>query len=173
MRKKNIHYKVRLRPINLKRDMSKMLKWYSNKEVLYYSEGHTTPYNEKIITKMYNSITKDGHQKVIKRMHDSITKNGHMYIIEILSNNKWLSIGDASFTRTSTPITIGLPEYWGKGIGSQALGLLIKKAKHYNWKELKISGIATYNKKSLQMYKSAGFKVTNENKKEVKMILKL
>ena len=98
---------------------------------------------------MYNSITKDGHQKVIEKMHDSITKYGHMYVIEILSNKRWLSIGDASFTRTSTPITIGLPEYWGKGIGSQALGLLIKKAKHYNWKELKISGIATQSNKGL------------------------
>lgn len=40
-KEKNIYYKVRLKPINLKRDMSKMLDWHSNKKVLYYSELQT------------------------------------------------------------------------------------------------------------------------------------
>ncbi len=87
-----------------------------------------------------------------------------------------MPVGDASMTKMSTPITIGLPKYWGKGIGSDALKILIKKAKRFGWEEMKVSGISNYNKRSIRMYKSAGFKPVSKDKnhgKEVRMVLKL
>ncbi len=153
-------YTVRLRQIRLSRDIHKMLEWYNNKKVLYYSEGHTRPYDEP----------------VIKRMHKYLTSDGKRYIIEIKKGRNWIPVGDASMTKTSTPITIGLPRYWGKGIGLDALKILIKKAKRSGWKEMKVSGISDYNKRSIRMYKSAGFKPVSKDKnrgKEIRMILKL
>ncbi len=142
--------KVRLRPVNLKEDMGFLLEWYTNPDVLFYSEGpKTLPYGPD----------------VIERMNKSLSEIGEAYVIEVKENESWKPIGDASITKDKTPITIGAEEYWGRGIGTKVLNLLIKRAREIGLKELKVGGIYEYNARSIKLYSKAGF-IETERKEE-------
>ena len=106
---------VRLRPADLKEDMSFFLEWYTNPDVLFYSEGpKTMPYGPD----------------VIERMNKALSEIGEAYVIEVKESGSWKPIGDASITKDKTPITIGAEEYWGRGIGTKVLNLLIPGVEH-------------------------------------------
>ena len=60
-------------------------------------------------------------------------------------------IGDASITIEKTPITIGVEEYWEKGLGTKVLAMLISRAREIGLKKLKVSGIYEYNERSLRL----------------------
>ena len=153
---------IRLRPVNLKEDMSSFLAWYSSPDVIYYSEGpNVKPYGKN----------------VIKRMFKVLSEIGEYYVIEIREDGAWKSIGDASITPNRIPITIGVKEYWGKGFGSRVLLLLINRAREIGLKELVVSGIYEYNERSLHLYSKAGFSKTERFEENgyncIKMELKL
>lgn len=136
---------VRLRPIELEKDMGSFLEWYTNPDVLFYSEGpKAMPYDSD----------------VIHRMCAKLSELGEAYIIEVEENGTWKAIGDASITKDKTPITIGAEEYWGKGIGTRVLGLLIERARQLKLEKLKVSRINEYNARSLKLYTRAGFKIS-------------
>lgn len=142
---------VRLRPVDLDKDMGSFLEWYTNPDVLFYSEGpKTLPYGPD----------------VIKRMQQKLSELGEAYIIEILENGKWKAIGDASITNDKTPITIGAEEYWGRGIGTKVLRLLLGRARELGMKKLKVSGIYEYNARSLRLYSNAGFVETGRGNED-------
>ncbi len=136
---------IRLRPVDLKRDMNSFLLWYNAPNVIFYSEGpKVMPYGREII----------------ERMVKILSEIGENYIIEIYKKDMWTPIGDASITKEKTPITIGVEEYWGKGLGTKVLGMLISRAREIGLKKLKVSGIYEYNERSLRLYRKAGFSET-------------
>ncbi|MCL4372424.1 GNAT family N-acetyltransferase [Candidatus Marsarchaeota archaeon] len=140
---------IRLRPVNLKEDMGYFLEWYANPDVLFYSEGpKAMPYGPE----------------VIERMNKELSEIGEAYVIEINENGSWKPIGDASITKEKTPITIGAEEYWGRGIGTRVLALLIKRAREIGMERLKVSGINEYNARSIKLYSRAGFVETGRAK---------
>ena len=81
---------VRLRSIDLEKDMSNFLEWYANPDVLYYSDNpEARPYSPDNVRMMYHELS----------------ELGEAYIIEIMENNSWKPIGDAYITKSKTPIT--------------------------------------------------------------------
>ena len=89
----------------------------------------------------------------------------------------WTPIGDASITMEKTPITIGVEEYWEKGLGTKVLAMLISRARKIWLKKLKVSGIYEYNERSLRLYRKAGFSETEHFEEDsyncIKMELEL
>ena len=150
---------IRLRPVNLKEDMGLFLEWYSNPDLLFYSEGPKvmTPYGPD----------------VIERMVKSLSEIGECYIIEISEFGAWKPLGDASITKDKTPIAIGNEEYWGRGIGTRVLGILIRRARELGMKKLKVGGIYEYNARSLKMYAKAGFVETGRENEEGYEVIKM
>lgn len=132
---------LRLRPAGLK-DALTAIPWYSDPEVLRNSEGSSVPYDAEKVRKMYSYLK----------------SNGHFFIIELKVEDTWTPIGDACLMENSVPIVIGIPEFRSKGYGRTTLKLLITLAKNLGWEEMRVRGIYPYNKVSIRLFESAGFK---------------
>lgn len=131
---------LRLRPADMG-DVTTALPWYSDPEVLKFSEGSNKKYDVKKVERMYNYLI----------------NTGEMYIIELNDGLRWMPIGDACLMANSLPIVIGDAIHRSQGLGHRVLFLLIDRAKHLGWKELNVKGIYSYNERSLRLYSSLGF----------------
>lgn len=128
-------------------DFNLALQWYSNKDVLYYSEGEDAkPYNIDKITKMYQYL-------------NSI---GELYFIYCLENNKWVAIGDVTLSDKNLPIAIGDPKYFSKGIGKKVIAVLLERAKNIGLCTIYIPSIFKYNIRSRRLFEHFGFKKYKE-----------
>jgi len=152
---KSLHHSIleisdtlRLRPVH-KSDYKTAVEWYSNENILWYSENRKEPYNMNEITKMY----------------DYLSKNDVLYFIEIF-DSYWKPIGDVTLSRDRMPMVI-CPSYQGKGIGSQVLKFLLNHAKTIGYECIKLSGIYLYNDKSLATYKKQGFIETHRDEQKI------
>jgi RimJ/RimL family protein N-acetyltransferase len=136
---------LRLRPAQFPDDCVAALPWYSDPEVLHYSEGAgAEPYS----------------LEMIERMYQYLMKIGELYMIEVRTENGWLAIGDATLSQETLPIVIGNPKYRSKGIGSQVIDMLIERAKILGWEKLKVKQIFEYNERSRRLYARHGFRET-------------
>jgi RimJ/RimL family protein N-acetyltransferase len=136
---------LRLRPAQFPDDCVDALPWYSDPEVLHYSEGAgAEPYS----------------LEMIERMYQYLMKIGELYMIEVRTENGWLAIGDATLSQETLPIVIGNPKYRSKGIGSQVIDMLIERAKILGWEKLKVKQIFEYNERSRRLYARHGFRET-------------
>lgn len=124
--------------------------WYQNKNVMYYSEGTTE--------KVYNL-------KEINQMYTYLSKIGELYFIEILKNEKWITIGDVTLSESNLPIVIGYDQYRGMGIGKKVLEVLIDRASQIGYAKIIVPEIYHYNERSKNLFKSLGFNKTSENDK--------
>lgn len=132
---------IRLRLLNIDKDIKYAEKWYKNQRVLLSSEGiNVSGYDESTIRRMYNDLN---------------TK-GTVFIIEIMDKH-WIPIGDITLSPTTVPIIIGEDKYVGKGIAKRAMKLLIKIAKYNNYNEIKVSKVFDYNINSQKLYESLRF----------------
>lgn len=132
---------MRLRLLNIDKDIKYAEKWYNNRRVLLGSEGiNVSGYNEMTIRRMYNELN---------------TK-GTVFIIEIMDKH-WKPVGDITLSRTTVPIIIGEDRYVGKGIAKRAMKLLLKIAKYNDYKEIKVSKVFDYNINSQKLFESLGF----------------
>lgn len=69
-------------------------------------------------------------------------------------------------------ILIGDKNYWGKGIGTEAIKLFVNYAfQKLNLKEIKL-GVILENKPAVALYKKVGFKVNRIEKKSLLMSIK-
>jgi len=141
-----------LRLISGKKDQwEKALPWYTNPKVLYYSEGITEG--------VYDMA-------VINRMYEALSSIGELYFIEVLEDNQWKPIGDATLSDKNMPIVIGDECYWGKGFGSKIIKVLIERARFIGLGKITIPAIYVYNERSQNLFKSMGFKEISSNNKE-------
>lgn len=115
---------VRLRRAKVPEDCLIAVKWYQDPEVLYYSEGPgIEPYNLDVVQKMY----------------EYLSSIGTLYIIEVEENQKWIPAGDATLAKDTLPVVIGEARYRSRGVGKIVLHMLIEKAKHENWDQLRVN----------------------------------
>lgn len=137
-------------------DVEQAMPWYSDAEVLRFSEASNSPYD----------------RNTVERMYKYLMENGEFYIIEALDGNVWTAIGDACIMPDSIPIVIGNPNYRSRGIGKKVLTMLIERARELDWKILRVKGIYHYNERSIRLFKSLGFKETSRkiNKKGIEEI---
>lgn len=154
----HINYEIRLRPVE-ESDVDTALVWYQNIRVLRcaFDAGINQPFDRETLYQLYE-------------YYKSI---GELYIIEIQDNKTWLPIGDALLTPKTLPLMIGIQELWGKGIGKEILRKIIQRAEELGYKKLFTKGISRVNLRSIKLFTSAGFKVYQKNKKEVKMVMEL
>lgn len=134
---------VRLRPLTLPDDIDLAIPWYADPDVLYFSEGTTEPFDTTRIHGMYRWLS----------------ERGQVFIIEVFDED-WIPVGDISLCANLIPIVIGDPRYRGRGVGSQALGLLIEEATRLGWSKLIAHQIFSYNHRSLKLFQKFGFQKT-------------
>jgi len=134
-----------------KKDYQIAEPWYANKNILWYSENRVVPYSLEEITHMY----------------DFLSKNDALYFIEILES-KWKPIGDITLSDKRLPMVL-IPAYQGKGLGTQILKFMLVHAKSIGYERIKLSGIYTYNDRSINTYKKVGFKESNRDEHKIYM----
>lgn len=127
-------------------DIDFALPWYSDPEVLKYSEATDKPYDRVIVERMYGKLM----------------SAGELFIIEISRDGEWLAIGDACLMKHSIPVVIGRREFRSRGIGKRVVSLLITHAVSLGWEEVNVKGVYSYNERSLRMFSSLGFVRTAE-----------
>ncbi|MCH4887979.1 GNAT family N-acetyltransferase [Acidaminobacter sp. JC074] len=142
---------LNLRPL-VEGDYETALKWYENKNILWYSENRQEAY------KMDD----------IKRMYAYLSNKGEVYVIEY----KGIMIGDVTLSEDCMPIVI-MPDYQGLGLGKLIINSLIKRARNLGWASIKLSGIYLYNDKSQSLFKSCGFVESHRDDKKIYMTLEL
>lgn len=135
-----------------KEDWNIALKWYSNPDILYFSEG--IPYD--------NNKTYD--MNIITNMYTYLSKIGMLFFIQIKENDQWISIGDATCAKDNMPIMISDKKYWGLGIGKKVLTKLIEIAKENDIHKVNVE-IYKYNERSHRLYTSLGFVKISEDEK--------
>lgn len=139
---------LRLRPASMD-DVKRALPWYSDPEVLKFSEAVSEKYDLRIVERMYTYLI----------------KAGELYIIELEEDSLWDPIGDACLMKHSIPIVIGVGKHRSRGIGYRVLQLLIIRARSLGWKEMNVKGIYSYNERSLRLYRSLGFTETGRSER--------
>lgn len=133
---------LRLRPVRLPHDVDIATPWYSDPEVLHFSEGPgTSAYNRDIVEQLLKYLM----------------EHGDAYIIEVLESGTWLPIGDATLMPESIPIVIGSAPHRSKGLGTRVLRLLIERATALGWQSLTVKQIYEDNERSFRLYEGAGF----------------
>ncbi len=135
---------VRLRPLTLPDDIALAMPWYADPDVLHFSEGTTVPFDADRIEGMYRWLS----------------VRGQVFIIEVCDGG-WTAVGDISLCENLMPIVIGDARYRGRGVGSQALGLLIEEAKTLGWTKLVAHQIFSFNERSLKLFEKFGFRKTD------------
>ena len=144
-------------------DWDALLKWNSDPEVLYYSDG--------------NNVTSYSLEEV-QDIYRSTSQNAFCFIIEV--DNKpigecWLqkmSLDDFLKKYTNSDcrridLMIGEKQYWNRGIGTEVIRLLTEFGFQKQGADM-IFGchIADYNIRSLRAFQKAGYRVYSETKEK-------
>ncbi len=144
--------KISLRKIK-RSDENYFAEWWRDKELLKLTSGILRRILDKEVDKYFQNILKSK-----KDYHFIITLNkkniGHISLAE--RRNGWYE----------TQIVIGEKKYWGKGYGSQAIKLLIKKAKHLGISKIYLE-VRPTNIRAIRAYERCGFrkiKITSYSK---------
>lgn len=133
---------IKLRKIKLK-DRELFLKWWRDKELIKLTSGILTVISDKEVDKYFEAILQnkiDYHFMVVA------DKNviGH---ISLTKRRSWFEI----------QIVIGEKKYWGKGYGTEAIRLLLKKAKKLNISKIYLE-VRPNNSRAMHAYENCGFK---------------
>lgn len=124
-------------------DKKYFAKWWIDKELLKLTSGILERISDQEVDKYFQNILK--------------TKNNHHFIITLDKK----VIGHISLTKRKnkwyeTQIVIGEKKYWGKGYGSKAIKLLIKKAKRLEISKIYLE-VRPNNTKAIRAYENCGF----------------
>ncbi len=141
--------RIRLRQAVIPDDCKEAVKWYSAPDVLYYSEGKgTKPFDIEQVIRLYTYLN----------------QIGELYMIEIKTSDGYRSIGDITLAEDTLPVVIGAKEYRSKGIGKEAIGMIIERARQLGWDKLKVKMIYDYNEKSKRLFLKQGFTLIKEER---------
>ena len=102
---------IRLRKYNGKAEFA--LYWYQDEETLMLVDGKSNSYDIARLNRMYTYL--DNH--------------GELYFIEYKVNDRYIEIGDVTFSKEDIPIVIGNKEYRGLGIGKKVVLKLIERGR--------------------------------------------
>jgi RimJ/RimL family protein N-acetyltransferase len=136
--------KILLRKLKLS-DIKYFSKWWRDKDLLKLTSGILKLISDKEIEKYFNKMLND--------------KKSQHYLI-ILGDKK--AIGHIVFHKSKnksaeTQIIIGEKEYWGKGYGTVAINLALKKIQKYKYKKIYLE-VRPNNLRAIMAYKKCSFK---------------
>jgi SAM-dependent methyltransferase len=132
---------LRLRLLDPDTDAETALPWYSDPEVLAFSEDGATAYD----------------LPTIKRMYRQLAAQGELYVVEVQTGDRWLPVGDAALLPDDLPIVIGGPEHRSRGVGGRVLDLLIRRAEGLGWSALQAKRVLAENQRARRLFLSRGF----------------
>ena len=141
---------VLLRPIK-RSDISYFLKWFNDPEVIQYLA-------------MYLPMTEMAEEKYIEELGTTRARSHAQFIIEVKVGTSTKPIGTCGLEGINSKdnhatfgIIIGEKDYWGKGYGVEAAGLLI----NYGFQQLNLHRISSaaivFNERSIKLHKKLGF----------------
>ena len=146
---------IRLRKYNGKAEFA--LYWYQDEETLMLVDGKSNSYDIARLNRMYTYL--DNH--------------GELYFIEYKVNDRYIEIGDVTFSKEDIPIVIGNKEYRGLGIGKKVVLKLIERGKALGYTKLFVKEIYNYNIGSQKLFEGIGFKKYEETPKGYRYSLEL
>lgn len=141
---------VTLRPVK-RSDITHFLKWFNDPEVIQYLG-------------MYLPMTEMSEEKYIEELGGTRVQTTAGFVIEAIENAGDKPIGNtglhginAKDQNATFGIAIGEKDYWSKGCGTEAAGLIIR----YGFEQLNLhrinSGAFAFNERSIRMHKRVGF----------------
>ena len=145
---------IRLTPVNLEKDIEFVANWQQDSEYLRLMDSSVAfPFTTKQIKEWYEKSYPDRYEFMIRKLDDE-KPLGFVELggINWTARNAWVGIG------------IGDRNNWGKGIGFEAMQLMLKFA----FKELNLSQIFLdvfeYNLRAINFYRKVGFKVESRQR---------
>ena len=149
--------RIRLTPINLEKDCESIAIWQKDSEYLRFMDSAVAfPFTALQVKEWYEKGYSDRYEFMIRKLDDE-TPLGFVGLGDInwSSRNAWAGIG------------IGERENWGKGIGTEAMQLMIKFAfKELNLRRISL-GVFEYNLRAIRSYEKVGFKVEGRQREIV------
>jgi len=133
---------VSLRKIKLS-DKKYFARWWRNKELLKLTSGILKLISDKEVEKYFSAMigsTTDYHFMIL------VDKKVIGHIVLAKRKNNWYE----------TQIVIGEKQYWGRGYGTKAIKLLLKKAKKLGISKIYLE-VRPANTRAIAAYESAGF----------------
>ncbi|MEK7549052.1 MAG: GNAT family N-acetyltransferase [Patescibacteria group bacterium] len=135
--------KIYLRKIKYS-DKKYFARWWRNKELLKLTSGILQRVSDKEVDKYFQVILYgNDHYDFMVTLNKEVI--GHISLVKRKDN--W----------HETQIVIGEKKYWGKGYGSKAICILIKKAKRL-WISKIYLEVRPSNIRAIRAYESCGFK---------------
>lgn len=133
------------------------LPWYQDIEIVYLVDGVKEPYSMDKLTRMYHYLD----------------HYGELYFIEVFVNDKFLPIGDVTFSQMDLPIVIGDLNYRHLGIASRVIKKLIQRGRLLGYSSLYVQEIYDYNVGSQRCFMKNGFVPCEKTEKGSKYCLYL
>lgn len=135
--------KITLRKI-ISNDLKYFSKWWRDVELLKLTSGNLEQISDDEVKKYFSMIL-------------STTNAYHFMIL-----NENVVIGHISLSREEndwyeTKIVIGKSEYWGRGYGTDAINLLLKKARNFGITKIYLE-VRPENVRAINSYQKCGFK---------------
>jgi RimJ/RimL family protein N-acetyltransferase len=131
---------VRLRTTSLAEYERCARSWYRDPEVLRFSEAGSQPYGPE----------------ELRAMFEALSRKGELYLIEHAQQ----PVGDAALLPDDVSLVIGRPDDRSRGIGTEALQLLIMRARELGWHDMHVAQIHPENVRSHRLFARAGFEPT-------------
>lgn len=108
-----------------------------------------------------DSITYDQHLEWYKKSYTH-NPNYVIWIIRVQIENEWVNIGFCDVKHSNEGVELGwkiLPEYHGKGYGSQAIKILTNKIKLENEGKRIFLTVLSSNEKATHLYEKYGYTI--------------
>ncbi len=139
--------KLTLRKVRLA-DKKYFSVWWRDKTLLKLTSGILKLISDKKVEKYFLSMlrSKNAYHFMIMLGKKVI---GHISLVK--RRNKWYE----------TQIVIGERKYWGRGYGSEAIKLLIRKAKRFKISKIYLE-VRPTNNRAIRAYKHCGFHKVNK-----------
>ena len=151
---------IKLRPMT-ENDWGILVKWNSDSEVLYYSEGDdVTAYTLEDVQGIYRSVSQNAFCFIIEIDSKPI---GECWLQNINLERILQKHPDLDCRRID--LMIGEKQYWGQGIGTEAIRLLTEFGFLKEAADI-IFGcdIADYNIRSLRAFQKVGYEIVSKTK---------
>ncbi len=149
----NERYKIVLRPLSDKY-LPYLYRWNSDPEVLYWSEGEDVQsYPPETVHRIYGGISRDNPCFAVE-VNDEIIGVCWLQKINIPEVSKMYA-ADADIRRVD--MTIGEKAFWGKGIGTLFVGMLVKYAFECECVDVLHCFCEDYNFRSRRVWEKNGF----------------
>ena len=151
----NEEYKIVLYPLS-DEHLPYLYKWNSDPEVLFWTEGEDIEgYPPEVVHQIYGGISQDNLCFAIK-VNDEIIGECWLQKMNLPGVIKMYA-ADADVRRID--MSIGEKAYWGHGIGTLFIGMLVKYAFEYEHVDVLHCFCEDYNIRSRRVWEKNGFQL--------------